>query len=208
MIQESKPFKHHSTKDWIFTLLFFLFSFEILPYLIQRTIFLLDWPALSALSMGWALNLVRLAILFLFFRPRLLPLLKPRFGLPFFLSLIAGVALGALSLLLSPEMAFNPSPALLILILLGSIQEELSFRGLFLPKEKSSSREVWALGILSALIFTLAHPQAQGVMLLWIFITGGLFFILGRVSKTLWAPIGAHILYNLSVYFGLILLGK
>jgi membrane protease YdiL (CAAX protease family) len=100
--------------------------------------------------------------------------------------------------------------AVTVLLLLGALMEELSFRGYPFQKLTEAFGAFWAVVILSALFGAvhLWNPDAQGV-LSWAFlntIVVGLLFALARIrTGSLWFSFGLHFGWNLfqGAIFGL-----
>lgn len=98
------------------------------------------------------------------------------------------------------ELIMKPYGPLVIGIFPG-VFEELMFRGFLLPLMMSWMGEIWGILIVSVAFFALHLPQYRNnwrVNLIVLFFAFGLSFLF-VYTKSLWAPIIAHTMYNFIV---------
>lgn len=93
---------------------------------------------------------------------------------------------------------------ILAVVLVGPIVEEVVFRGIVFNRLKEYKVTLWVAIIIQAILFGIIHFNAfQG---LYAMLVGILFAIIYHKTKTLWAPIIAHMSYNATslafLYFG------
>jgi membrane protease YdiL (CAAX protease family) len=92
----------------------------------------------------------------------------------------------------------HEDPSVLILmsitaVIVAPLCEEVVFRGYIYPVLKKYNG-MWAAAFVSALIFSAAHGSLAALLPLFIF--GVVLVILYESTGSIWAPIGAHFLFN------------
>jgi uncharacterized protein len=91
------------------------------------------------------------------------------------------------------------APLILFVVVIGPVIEEVVFRGLLL-RRGIARRGLWRGVVISSLVFALLHPP------FWIgaFVVGVFLSMLYLVTRSLYAPIAFHALYNGMVTFATI----
>ncbi len=89
--------------------------------------------------------------------------------------------------------------AFLLMYILVGISEEMFFRGYVMSTMQSRGNPKWAIYLVSAVVFSLAHvlnPNVSGLGLLNIVFVGVLFAYMFLETDSLWLPIGYHMTWN------------
>ncbi|QTD40422.1 CPBP family intramembrane glutamic endopeptidase [Sporosarcina sp. Te-1] len=98
----------------------------------------------------------------------------------------------------SPEFSTYTVSFLILFILVG-FSEEIFFRGYVMSTMASRNHPKWAIYVVSAVIFSIAHgmnPNVSLLGLLNILMVGLLFAYMFDATKSLWLPIGYHMTWN------------
>ncbi|GKV70135.1 hypothetical protein NCCP2716_26330 [Sporosarcina sp. NCCP-2716] len=98
----------------------------------------------------------------------------------------------------APEFSAYTIAFLLMYILVG-ISEEMFFRGYVMSTMQSRGNPKWAIYLVSAVVFSLAHglnPNVSWLGLLNIVFVGVLFAYMFLETDSLWLPIGYHMTWN------------
>jgi membrane protease YdiL (CAAX protease family) len=78
-------------------------------------------------------------------------------------------------------------------VIVAPLCEEVVFRGYIYPTLKKFNG-IWIAALVSALIFSAAHGSLAALLPLFIF--GVVLVFLYERTGSIWAPIGAHFLFN------------
>ncbi|WP_052461612.1 CPBP family intramembrane glutamic endopeptidase [Sporosarcina koreensis] len=89
--------------------------------------------------------------------------------------------------------------AFLVMYILVGLSEEMFFRGYVMSTMQSRGNPKWAVYLVSAVVFSLAHglnPNVSWLGLLNIVFVGVLFAYMFLETDSLWLPIGYHMTWN------------
>lgn len=94
----------------------------------------------------------------------------------------------------------------LFICVLGPITEEMLFRSILVKELRYRGVYPILVNVVSAILFTVVHGQVDLSMNVFLFLLGMLFAWLRQRTGTLFIPTWAHIVYNTSVFIGMLYL--